>query len=77
MYAIGVLLPGLAPLIPMAAVLAVIRVTLAPATIPTIAVAGLAGAVVYSAGYLAVPATASERALARRLLTLGRGAIAP
>ena len=71
-----VLVPGLAPLIPMAAVLAVIRVTLAPATIPTIALAGLAGAVVYSAGYLAVPATASERALARRLFRLGRGAVA-
>jgi O-antigen/teichoic acid export membrane protein len=72
--ALRVLVPGIAPLIPMAAVLVAIHATLAPATIPAIALAGLAGAVVYSVGYLAAPATASERALARRLLSLGRGA---
>jgi hypothetical protein len=56
-------------------VLVVIHSTLAPASIPAIAVAGLAGALVYSVGYLALPATAGERALARRLLALGRGVL--
>jgi O-antigen/teichoic acid export membrane protein len=70
-----VLIPGLVPLIPTVAVLVVIHSTLAPASIPAIAVAGLAGALVYSVGYLALPATAGERALARRLLALGRGVL--
>jgi hypothetical protein len=60
----------------MLAVLLVIHATIAPATIPAIALAGLAGAVVYTAGYLAVPGTASERALARSLIRLGRRALA-
>ncbi len=70
-----VLVPGVLPLIPMVGVLALIHATVAPATIPAIALSGLAGAFVYSAGYLALPATASERALAGRLLALGRSAL--
>lgn len=72
----SVLLPGLLPLIPMVAVLVLIHATLAPGSIPTIALAGLAGAVVYSAVYLLLPATASERAFARRVITQGRSALA-
>jgi len=77
MSAIGrrILIPGLLPLAPMLAVLLVIRATVAPATIPAIGLAGLAGAVVYTAGYLAAPGTASERALARQLVVLGRRAL--
>jgi O-antigen/teichoic acid export membrane protein len=71
----SVLLPGVLPLIPMVAVLALIHAAIAPSTIPAIVLSGLAGAVVYSAGYLVFPATASERALVRRLLALGRGAL--
>ncbi|MGD1050297.1 MAG: oligosaccharide flippase family protein [Solirubrobacteraceae bacterium] len=71
-----ILIPGLLPLAPMLAVLLVIHATLAPATIPAIGLAGLAGAVVYAAGYLIVPGTASERALARQLILLGRRALA-
>jgi peptidoglycan biosynthesis protein MviN/MurJ (putative lipid II flippase) len=71
-----ILVPGLLPLAPMLAVLLVIHATVAPATIPAIGLAGLAGAVVYTAGYLAVPGTASERALARQLIVLGRRALA-
>jgi uncharacterized membrane protein YeiB len=63
------------PLIPMVAVLLLIHATLAPATIPAVALSGLAGAIVYSAGYLALPATASERALVRRLFAVGRDAL--
>jgi O-antigen/teichoic acid export membrane protein len=70
-----VIVPGAVPLIPMVAVLVLINATLAPATIASIALSGLAGAVVYSAGYLALPATVSERALARRLFALARGAL--
>jgi peptidoglycan biosynthesis protein MviN/MurJ (putative lipid II flippase) len=69
-----ILLPGLVPLVPMVAVLVLIHATVAPATIPAIVLAGLAGAVVYTAGYLALPGTASERALALRLVALGRRA---
>jgi zinc transporter ZupT len=65
-----VVLPGLLPLLPMVAVLLAIRSALAPSTIVTIALAGIAGAIVYLAVYLAVPETASERLVARRLLTL-------
>jgi O-antigen/teichoic acid export membrane protein len=70
-----ILVPGLLPLAPMLAVLLVIHATVAPATIPTIGLAGLAGAAAYIAGYLAVPGTASERALARQLIVLGRRAL--
>jgi O-antigen/teichoic acid export membrane protein len=70
-----ILLPGLVPLVPMVAVLVIIHATVAPATIPSIVLASLAGAVAYTAGYLAVPGTASERALARRLIELGRSAL--
>ena len=69
-----ILVPGLVPLVPMVAVLVLIHATVAPATIPAIVLAGLAGAVVYTAGYLALPGTASERALALRLVALGRRA---
>jgi O-antigen/teichoic acid export membrane protein len=71
----SVLLPGLLPLIPMIVVLVAIHDTVAPSTIPTIALGGLAGALVYSAGYLLVPATSSERALAGRLLAAGRSVL--
>ena len=70
-----VLIPGRVPLIPSVVGGVVIHSPLAPASIPAIAVAGLAGALVYSVGYLALPATAGERALARRLLALGRGVL--
>jgi hypothetical protein len=77
MLAIGrrILLPGLLPLAPMLAVLLVVHATVAPATIPAIALAGLAGAVVYTAGYLLLPATVSERAIARQLIVLSRRAL--
>jgi O-antigen/teichoic acid export membrane protein len=70
-----VVVPGVIPLIPMVAVLLLIHATLAPATIPEIALSGLAGAAVYTAGYLALPATSSERALVRRLVAVGRNAL--
>jgi O-antigen/teichoic acid export membrane protein len=70
-----VLIPGLLPLVPMLAVLLLLHATAAPSTIPAIALSGLAAAVVYSAGYLALPATSGERALAGRLLLLGRAAL--
>jgi O-antigen/teichoic acid export membrane protein len=63
-----VVLPGAIPLIPMVAVLAAIHVELRPATIPTLVLSGLAGAVTYLAVYLVLPGTESERALARGLL---------
>jgi O-antigen/teichoic acid export membrane protein len=67
-----VVVPGVVPLLPMLAVLLAIHHFLAPATIPTIAVAGLAGAFVYLACYLPLPAVAQERAMARRIVALGR-----
>jgi O-antigen/teichoic acid export membrane protein len=63
-----IVLPGAIPLIPMVAVLVLIRDTVAPSTIVTIALSALAGALVYIACYLAQPATGSERALARRIV---------
>ncbi len=70
-----VLLPGLVPLAPAAGVLLLIHHTLAPSTIPTIALSGLAGAAVYGACYLALPGTASERELVARLVAFARGAM--
>jgi O-antigen/teichoic acid export membrane protein len=63
-----VVVPGALPLVPMVAVLVAIRSALAPSTIVTIALAGLAGGVVYITCYLALPGTESERAMAGRLL---------
>lgn len=63
-----VLLPGLLPVIPAAAVLVLLRHTLAPASVLTIALAGGAGAVVYIGCYLLMPASASERAMANQLV---------
>jgi len=63
-----VLAPGLLPLIPTLALLVAIRDTLAPATILTIALSGLAGAILYTAGYLALPGTAGERMIAARII---------
>ena len=71
-----ILVPGVVPLIPMVAVLAVIHAAIAPASIPAIALSGFIGALVYSACYLALPATASERALARRIISFGIRAVA-
>ena len=62
------LLPALGPAIPMMGALALIRYTIGPSTIPQIALAGLTGAVVYFAFYLAMPAAAEERAVAGFLL---------
>jgi len=67
--------PGVLPLVPMVALLVLIRQTLAPATIPTIALAGLAGSIVYSAVYLALPAASGERMIAGRLARAARGAL--
>jgi len=58
----------------MVAVLVLIRATLAPSTIVTIAIAALAGALVYAAGYLAFPVAVSERAMARAVLGAVGGA---
>ena len=69
-----ILVPGLVPMGPMIGVLVLIHDTLAPATIVTIALASLAGAVVYLSGYLALPGTESERALLRRAIAHVRGA---
>ncbi len=69
-----IVLPGLLPLIPAIGVLVIIHSALGPSTIPTIALSGLAGAITYSATYLALPATATERALARRIVALARRA---
>jgi len=69
-----VLVPAILPVVPMVAVLALIRGTLAPSTIATIAIAGLAGAVVYAAGYLAFPVAVRERAMVARILGGARGA---
>jgi O-antigen/teichoic acid export membrane protein len=63
-----VVTPGLVPLIPTVALLLAIHSALAPATVVTIALSGLAGAVVYTAIYLALPGTSSERLVARRVL---------
>ena len=63
-----VVLPGVLPLVPMVAVLIAIRSALAPSTIVTIALAGLAGAIVYTACFLALPGTEGERAIAGRVL---------
>ena len=63
-----VLLPGGLPLLPMGAVLFLIRSTLAPSTVPGIALAGIAGAIVYTTGYLLLPGTRSERAVAERIM---------
>jgi hypothetical protein len=60
----------------MVAVLAVIHAAIAPASIPAIALSGFVGAIVYSACYLALTATASERALARRIIAFGIRAFA-
>jgi hypothetical protein len=70
-----ILLPGIVPLIPAVAVLVVLHAALAPTTIPTIALSSLAGAIVYSATYLSLPETASERALARRAIRLAKRAL--
>jgi O-antigen/teichoic acid export membrane protein len=67
-----IVLPGALPLIPMMAVLLVIRQFLTPTTIPTIALSGAAGALVYVAGYLAIPWPTSERVVALRLLGVCR-----
>jgi O-antigen/teichoic acid export membrane protein len=66
-----VVLPGAIPFVPMVAVLLAIHHFLAPATIPTIALTGLAGALTYGVCYLPQPAAVGERALARRLAALG------
>jgi len=58
------------------ALLVAIHLALHPVTIPTIVLSGLAGAVVYIVIYLLMPATESERALARRVLAAGRAALA-
>jgi O-antigen/teichoic acid export membrane protein len=63
-----IVLPGAIPLIPMVAVLVLIRDTIAPSTLVTIGLSALAGALVYIGCYLAQPATANERALARRII---------
>jgi len=69
-----VLVPSVLPAIPMVAVLVLIRATLAPSTIVTIAIAALAGTLVYAAGYLAFPVAVRERALARAVLGAVGGA---
>jgi O-antigen/teichoic acid export membrane protein len=67
-----VLVPGLVPLIPMAAVLIAIHSLLRPHTIPAIGAAGVAGAVTYGIAYLGLPGAANERATVVRLALLGR-----
>ena len=59
------MLPGVVPLIPMIALLLVIRHALAPTTIPTMALSGAAGALVYLAGYLAIPRSQPASAWSR------------
>ncbi len=66
------LIPAIAPLIPTMTVLAVIRHALHPSTIPEIALGGLAGAIVYFACYLTMPATATERAMVRAAVSRTR-----
>ncbi len=68
-----VMLPSLLPVLPMVAVLLLIRATLAPSTIFTIALAGFAGAAVYALGYLAFPVAVRERDMARAVIA-GPGA---
>jgi O-antigen/teichoic acid export membrane protein len=69
-----VVVPGLLPLVPMVAVLVALRDTLAPSTIVTIILSGLAGAITYAACYLVHPATTRERAVLRRIAAV---ALAP
>jgi O-antigen/teichoic acid export membrane protein len=70
-----VIVPAVLPIVPMAAVLLLIRSQLAPASIPAIGLASAAGVLVYGACYLALPGTEGERALVRRALVLGRRAL--
>ncbi len=65
-------LPVIAPVIPMAAVLVAIREWIAPATVPWIALSGIAGAAVYAAIYLSFPAAARERGAALGLVRAAR-----
>jgi O-antigen/teichoic acid export membrane protein len=66
-----VIVPGMLPLIPMVAVLLALRDLLAPSSIVTIALSGLAGAVTYATFYLLYPATTRERAVLRRIAAFG------
>jgi peptidoglycan biosynthesis protein MviN/MurJ (putative lipid II flippase) len=65
------LLPSALPILPMAGVLLAIRHGFAPSSLPAIALAGLAGACAYTLCYLAFPATAGERAVARGMFASG------
>jgi O-antigen/teichoic acid export membrane protein len=71
----SVAVPAILPLVPTVGVLILIHLTVAPRSIPTIALGGLAGAAVYMAGYLTLPGTESERALVRRLLHVAVSAV--
>jgi O-antigen/teichoic acid export membrane protein len=66
-FAAEVLGPALLPVVPATAALLALRHWLEPASIPAIAIAGLLGALVYGAAYLAFPATGEERRTLARL----------